>query len=202
MFQQQPNFRHNTRPLPTASSVDLFAAPTATAWATKYRAAQRLKDEQINLPAENRGSEQSNHCHQADMLNAYATLSGIGASICEFRRLNLLSSDLNKKLATNLIQWYEPSNIFPQIDGDFATLSERSASLRLLWHYTFMSLTVDLNALEVSVGREGRNNNIISDAQKYVRSWISSLNSKRTLFHALYIQILQQLQSVFVILLR
>ncbi|EXJ73463.1 uncharacterized protein A1O5_03224 [Cladophialophora psammophila CBS 110553] len=121
------------------------------------------------------------------MLNAYAILSGIGASICEFRRLDLLSSGLNRKLGADLVQWYASAGIFSQASEESGTPSELPTSLRILWHYTFISLTVDLNTLEVAVGREGRNS-IVPDVCEYVRSWISTLSSKRSLFHALYLQ--------------
>ncbi|KIW34740.1 uncharacterized protein PV07_01498 [Cladophialophora immunda] len=194
LFHQEPNFRHNTRPLPTACSAELFTAPTAAAWAAKYRAMRKRKEGQTNLPSEHMDADtdserpvQIDHRHQPDMLNAYAILSGVGASVCEFRRLGLLSSDLNRKLGADLVQWYASARISFHASEECGTLSDLPVSLRILWHYTFISLTVDLNTLEVAVGREGPNN-IVPDLHEYVRSWISSLNSKRSLFHALYLQ--------------
>jgi hypothetical protein len=169
LFHQEPNFRHNTRPLPAVCSPEVFAAPTAAAWAAKYRTVRQQK------------------VHQPDMLNAYATLSGIGASICEFRCLNLLQSELNSKLADDLVRWYDSAGVFSQATEEFVTQPDLSASLRVLWHHTFMALTVDLNALEVAVGREG-NKSIVPGVHEYVKAWISTLDSKRCLFHALYLQ--------------
>lgn len=131
-------------------------------------------------------SVQTNPRHRPDVLNSYVTLSGIGASICEFRNLDMLSSDLNNKLGTDLIRWYTATVPLPQGEGS-GTLSDQSNSLKLLWHYTFISLTVDLNILELAAGREGRHG-ISPRVDKYVESWTSSLTSKRTLFHALYLQ--------------
>lgn len=195
LFHQEPNFRHNTRPLPTASPAELFAAPTAAVWAAKCRTMWKRKDDRTNLPSEHRDSgsdsarpAQLDYRDQPDILNAYATLSGIGASICEFRRLDLLSSDLNGKLAAGLVQWYASAGTFCKASEVFGPRSsDLPVSLRILWHYTFISLTVDLNTLEVAVGREGRNS-VRPHVHEYVRSWISVADSQRTLFHALYLQ--------------
>lgn len=192
MFHQDPILRHNTRPLPIACPAELFAAPTAAAWAVKYKAAR--KDELANRPS---GPGQHHSVvekalpidtrHRPDILNVYATLSGIGASICEFRRLNLLSNELNQKFGDDLVLWHASAGSYSQAHECVGATGDIPIPLRLLWHYAFISLTVDLNTLEVAVGREG-SHKISSDVHEYIRSWISSPNSWRTLFHALYIQ--------------
>jgi hypothetical protein len=194
LYHQEPSFRHNTRRLPSVSSAELFTAPTAAAWAARYREMRNQQNEQASLLADYSELEAdcesrvpTDRLHQPEMLNVYATLSGIGASICEFRQLDLLSSDLSGKLGADLVRWYTTTGTLSPPSNECRIPSDIPVSLKMLWHYTFISLTVDLNTLEVAVGREGPTR-IIQSVHEYVESWISAPDSKRSLFHALYLQ--------------
>jgi hypothetical protein len=57
-----------------------------------------------------------------------------------------------------------------------------------------MTLAVDLNVVELSIGRQG--SHVATSTLDYVRDWISSPESKRCLLHALCLQNLTALTTV------
>ena len=59
-------------------------------------------------------------------------------------------------------------------------------SILALWHYTWISLYVDLNVLELAIGREGPD--LSRSTIDYVDSWASSNESLRCLLHAWLLQ--------------
>jgi hypothetical protein len=121
------------------------------------------------------------------LLNVYATLSGIGASICECRCLNLLSYPMMSKFESDLLTWYTSvSRCFRVSAADQSMQSEAPFTLMPLWHYTWMTLTTDLHTLELAIGKDG--NDIPPSTREYVLSWISSPDSQRCLLHALFLQ--------------
>lgn len=204
LFHHEPIFRHTASSRPSACSSELFSAPSATAWAVRLRAEQKERQIEENLVRPNMhtpfGIGESGlgnvalrssvtfprdrmHCN---MLNVYTALSGIGASISECRHLNLLSFNMVNKLESDLLTWYTSvSDDYKAID-DHPTQTEVPFSFLPLWHYTFMTLSTDLQALELAVGKEG--SDIAPTTREYVLSWISSVDSKRCLLHALSLQ--------------
>ncbi|KIX10085.1 uncharacterized protein Z518_01166 [Rhinocladiella mackenziei CBS 650.93] len=204
LFHHEPVFRHNTTSLPTACSSELFSAPSAAAWAMIFRAEQR--ERQIHrresrshtqnpfsmcpwgLSTATQQSELSFHkdLRELSMLNVYTTLSGIGASICECRHLDFLSFNMISKFESDLLTWYTSVSDSYRKLGDHSAQSDPPFSLLPLWHYTFMTLTTDLRTLELAVGKEG--SEVASSTREYVLSWISSVDSKRCLLNALFLQ--------------
>jgi len=87
------------------------------------------------------------------MLGRYAILSGIGASVCELRCLDVFSPELVSRFETDLITWYHSAPHSRRTKEDGAVHSEHPFCLKPLWHHTFMTLTVDLNILELAVGK-------------------------------------------------
>lgn len=126
------------------------------------------------------------NAHKQSLLNIYASLSGIGASICECRHLDLLSPQLTTKFEADLIAWYHLFGTVQFKSGNTVEHYESSFNLKPLWHFTFISAMVDFDILELAIGREGTS--ITASTQEYVRSFISSTKLTRCLFHALYLQ--------------
>jgi hypothetical protein len=119
-------------------------------------------------------------------LNAWAVLSGIGATICEYRALKMLSSQRIVDLEADLVAWYTSRNCCKKELCRNVQEPELPFCLRPLWHYTFMALHADMDLLEASVGRDG--NTDLESKMDLVRAWISSRESKRCLLHALLLQ--------------
>lgn len=207
LFQHEPLLRHNASSFPTIASSELFCAPSAEIWAMKFRAEQREKRVQqaaqtnspqltqspttISLNTPTNASQQSVPSPQRvanmnTMLRAYTVLSGIGASICEGRHLDLFSFEMPAKFESDLLAWYRSVPDCLRQSGNQAVQSEAPFSLLPLWHYTFISLSTDLHTLELAIGKEGTD--ISPATREYIRSWLSSSDSKRCLFHALYLQ--------------
>lgn len=201
LFHHDPILRHNVRSLPTASSAELFSAPTATIWATRYKAEQRDRLRQANqlstgsFTEKEADSDVSNADLQTPltawpaqdhMLNIYTRLSGISPSIIEARHMGCLTRPHAQKLESDLVSWYI------SVPGPFRELGTTSMqpeapfTMLPLWHYSFIQLTADLDTLELAIGREGAT---ISDSTRsYALSWVASPDSKRCLLHALLLQ--------------
>ncbi|EXJ72307.1 uncharacterized protein A1O5_04811 [Cladophialophora psammophila CBS 110553] len=203
LFHHEPVFRHNAGHIPTVSSPELFSAPSASAWASLLRAEQR--ESQFGTPDYRAeitssfnlghgtisGENQSNPLLQRGMkyrniLNVYNNLSGISASICECRHLDLLSFNMVSKFESDLLTWYASTPKGFKVSYDASMQTEAPFSLLPLWHYNFLALSTDLNVLEIAVGKEG--SEVSPSTRASVLSWITSLDSKRCLLHALFLQ--------------
>lgn len=125
--------------------------------------------------------------HTRSMLRSWAILSGIGARIIECQQAKLLSLDRITDFESELMAWYNSaSNCCKEKECLSLGQSELPFCLRPLWHYTFMTLTTDLDLLEAAVGRNGPE--IPWSKLDRIKDWISSPVSKRCLLHALYLQ--------------
>ncbi|OQV05817.1 Fungal specific transcription factor domain-containing protein [Cladophialophora immunda] len=203
LFHHEPVFRHNAGHIPTVSSSELFCAPSASTWASLLRAEQRDRQfgtsnyrseitGSFNVGQGGTGSEsQSNPLLQRglkyrNILNVYNGLSGISASICECRHLDLLSFSMVSKFESDLLTWYASTPKAFKMSHDPSLQTEAPFSLLPLWHYNFLTLSTDLNILEVAIGKEG--SEVPPSVRESVLSWITSLDSKRCLLHALFLQ--------------
>ncbi|KIW20598.1 hypothetical protein PV08_01173 [Exophiala spinifera] len=201
LFHHEPLLRHNVRSLPTACSAELFSAPTAAIWATRYRAEQRDRLRQadqlssgsfVTKTAESDAS--AGHLQtpvtvwpaQDHMLNVYTRISGISPSIIEARHMGCLTSPQAHKFESDLVSWYiSVPTPFREL-GTTSMQPEAPFTMLPLWHYSFIQLTADLDVLELAIGREGP---LISDSTRsYALSWVASPDSKRCLLHALLLQ--------------
>ncbi|KAK5226049.1 hypothetical protein LTR72_003953 [Exophiala xenobiotica] len=204
LFHHDPILRHNATFIPTASSAELFCAPTAVAWASKYKGkqAERLRQARQTVqppdrsctrnPSQPSSSDNSWSSSSAipsgqyHMLNVYTRLSGIAASISECRHLGSLSSEQAKHYESDLITWYTSVPAPFRELGNTSMQPEAPFSMLPLWHYTFMTLTTDFETLELAIGRDGAA--MTPSTGEYALSWISSPDSKRCLLHALLLQ--------------
>lgn len=197
LFHHEPVFRHNATKLPVPAPAELFQAPNAATWAVKYRAHRQAQEEGLlgrsRSDHDHRGNNQVDHSRLQDqssprsMLHSWAALSGIGASICEFRHLDLFSPQRVTEIEADLVRWYRsPGNCCQVEDCRSLEQLEFPFCLRPLWHYTFMTMTSDLDLLEVAVGRDGPGAAALQHDR--VRAWVSSRESKRCLLHAWCLQ--------------
>lgn len=146
-------------------------------------------DPQLHISVQNANAGvgfEKNVCRRS-MLNSWATLSGIGASICECRHLNLLSFHRITGFEADLVTWYTlMKDVWKAEESRTLQQPELPFCLKPLWHYTFMALAVNLDLLELVVGREGTS--IPPSMLELVKSWVLSQESKRCLLHALCLQ--------------
>ncbi len=189
MFHHEPAFRHNTSNLPDVAPNDLFQAPTATLWAIKHN--EHMKHRRSNSttqPNEARfiGQTGKGWQQQRSLMNAWAVLSGIGATIAEHRSLQTLSLQRVAELENGLVTWYTLRNCCKIEPCRNTHEPELPFCLRPLWHYTFMTLSADIDLLEEAIGRDGAM--IPASRPDQIRTWTSSPESKRCLFHALLLQ--------------
>jgi hypothetical protein len=123
------------------------------------------------------------------MLNSWAELSSIGATIREMRCHNNLPP-YSAQLEKNLSVWFSTKTCCTasgeRQNLDPVTQSELPFCLRPLWHHTFMCLTTDLNLLELAVGREG--SNVAASKLAGIKAWITSPECMRCLLHAVCLQ--------------
>ncbi|OAP61174.1 hypothetical protein AYL99_03375 [Fonsecaea erecta] len=203
LFHHEPVFRHNAGYIPTVSSSELFCAPSAATWASLLRVEQR----EMQFGTSNYGSETTSAfdigqrgmggesqsaavlqrgLKYRNILNVYNSLSGISASICECRHLDLLSFNMVSKFESDLLTWYASTPKDFKMSCNPSLQTEAPFSLLPLWHYNFLALSTDLNLLEIASGKEG--SEVSSLIRESVTSWIRSLDSKRCLLHALFLQ--------------
>ncbi|RVX68294.1 hypothetical protein B0A52_07297 [Exophiala mesophila] len=191
LFHHEPIFRHHAAILPEISSSALFEAPSAQIWAQKWKeehAARELAGSSQPSPTFAGGSRWCAQSYSTDtpMLVRYALLSGIAASIAESRHLKYLDPEVVHRYEAELIHWHNTFSEDHTQTLSHSDLAEVPFSLKPLWHYTFMTLTTDLDMLERAVGKDG--SSVSSSVQQYVYAWISSPDSKRCLYHALKLQ--------------
>lgn len=110
---------------------------------------------------------------------AYSVLAGIGASISEDRSLGQYDATSSKAHESDLISWY-------RIYGADARSGSDPQGLLILWHQIFISNLVDLDRLEMAVGRKG----MLGAAPHalYMAEWAKSIESKRCLVHSCLLQ--------------
>jgi hypothetical protein len=201
LFHHEPVFRHNAGYIPQVCSHELFSAPTAAIWESLFRAEQRETSFQARVSAAGRsefgGGGQfgtksqrttglQNSFSYQNMFNVYNGLSGIAASICECRHLDLLSPAMVNKIESDLLTWYASTPKAFKIPSEHLKQMGFPFNMLPFWHATFITLCTDLNLLELAAGREGTE--IAPSTREYVLAWIASPASKRCLFHALLLQ--------------
>ncbi|ETN37466.1 uncharacterized protein HMPREF1541_07088 [Cyphellophora europaea CBS 101466] len=198
LFHHEPFLRHSSSRLPPLSSTELFNAPSAETWYTRLKAE---REESANFNANTQGSGSlhgqngsgdldvrlSRPIASPSMVEIYSTLSGIGASIAASHRLNSLTVESQAQYEAELLAWYDET---AKMSHKWALPESGTSQLTLnvlaLWHYTWMALNVDLNILELAVGREG---SVVSESTiDYVDAWVRSDESLRCLLHAWLLQ--------------
>lgn len=119
------------------------------------------------------------------MFTAYVVLEGIGGAIREDR--------LSEKFTQNSIEHYEQCLLawYRTYSDGFRDHSD-PLCLQILWHWTFMSIFVDLERLERAIGKDGPT--VAAKEVTYCMQWFSSVNSRRCLLHAFLLQ--KQLESI------
>ena len=203
LFHHEPFLRHNTSYLPQLWSTELFNAPSAEAWYARLRT-ERGQSARVGTTIQQSGSQPGQNSNggidgrrvdgrpncsiaSPSILQIHLTLSGIGASIAASRRLNTLTVDSRAQYEAELLAWNEnTANTSHKWALPENGTSQLTLNILALWHYTWMALHVDLNILELAIGREG--SDVSQSTIDYVDSWVRSNESLRCLLHVWLLQ--------------
>ena len=198
LFHHEPLLRHRSDCLPRLSSTELFNASSAEAWYSRLRAERGLgarlstiaeQDASLAGGSVRGGTEMRVYVNKVtpSMLEILSILSGIGASISASRRLNTLTRECQAQYQAELLAWYEST---AAASHKWASpeqgMFQVTLNILALWHYTWLALHVDLNVLELAIGREGPE--VSQSTIDYIDSWVSSDDSLRCLLHAWLLQ--------------
>ena len=193
LCHQEPFLRHRGKCIPMACRSATFLATSVNEWA-------RLVQRQISTnpktvrctgvgaarPPSFSDQLSTKSCCKGNF-TAYATLQGIGASICEDRIGNQQDHMSRAEALSDLMKWYK-------IHGESVEDECDPLLLMVLWHWTCMSNFVDLHRLELSVGKKGPERASLHSS--YVSAWANSVDAKRCVMHAFLLQLkLEELHS-------
>ncbi|RPB02447.1 hypothetical protein L873DRAFT_1673741 [Choiromyces venosus 120613-1] len=207
MFHHEPALRHHANILPLACSTELFEAPNAAIWAARYLAQDQNAVTSAPIKTFRDFSDRifpswpvASPCPvtvsvppviTADytcMYTLYISLLSINAAACDAQSLgNLRSQETFSSLSTALLQWhhYYQNALKLSSNGPQPCIF----SLMALWHAVFLYLLVDINKLELAIGRDV--NNPPSSAQEevaYAMKWASTPSAKRAVIHGTLLQ--------------
>ncbi|PWW73007.1 hypothetical protein C7212DRAFT_359756 [Tuber magnatum] len=207
MFHHEPALRHHANNLPLACSTELFEAPTASIWAARYLA----QDPNAVAPAPIKTFKDfsdrifpswpvASPCPMivsvspvvtADytcMYTLYISLLSINAAACDAQSLGKLrSQETFSSLSAALMQWHRYYQNALKLSPNGSPPC--TFSLMALWHAVFLYLLVDINKLELAIGRDV--NNPPSSAQEevaYAMKWASTPSAKRAVVHGALLQ--------------
>lgn len=110
-----------------------------------------------------------------------AMLESISALVCDNRHSDASWLDTAQRCHELLTIWYEKYQT-----GIIVGRQHGKAGLMMLWHSIFMMLHADMDALEVSCGREGEQ--AAPKALEYAQAWAKSADATRCVLHAVLIQ--------------
>ena len=162
--------------LPPNATYRSFQATTASSWASA------IQDGGSDTIAVNSASQ----LHQRDLFTAYIKLQALGLKIKEDRLQDQLDQDTINNHHESLLKWHELySESVEEEQPDHLCLLA-------LWHWTYITLLVDLDQLECAIGRDGPD--AARDAASYVSDWVLTPNSSRCMLHAFLLQ--KQVQSL------
>ncbi|CAG8364335.1 unnamed protein product [Penicillium salamii] len=161
LHHHEPLLRHSLSRLPQISSNELFAASTANSWKTLM----------IRSHYQPPSPAHTNLCSSTPEFASLGMLESVSA---------LASEEFTDVLQchTLLTTWYT----------QYALVYKPASwlSLLILWHSIFMSLHVDFNILELTLGRDG--DEASQKALPHAQKWIHSPDAKRCLLHAMLLQ--------------
>ncbi|GFF44964.1 uncharacterized MFS-type transporter C1271.10c [Aspergillus udagawae] len=175
--------------LPPISDETLWAAPTAEAWATALTGP--LSNLSTYSPLEAPAHIPSAPGNPNNRLYAYLELQRIAVSIIQGRGSGDFSQRQHHRHHHHQQQQHQQQHTTSLITfyNTYILTPHRRKSppadpylLPALWHSLFISLSTDLNRLELVIGREGHH-----EAQRhtdYARSWARSPDGLRSALHA------------------
>lgn len=161
--------RYSESSLPALAKDELWSAPTAAEWAGRLQ-------EQTSRRTDSRDSETAlGSVATTGSLTVYVMLEGLTSNVIDYRAMGSLGAQ-SDQVVSSLIEIY--SQHLRLLNNNGSDIF----SLRALWHCVFISLFVDVNQIELAVGREG-----FEASQQhagYVREWAKSEEGTRCALHA------------------
>jgi hypothetical protein len=171
LLHREPLLKHGKSKHPSHAIYRSFEATSALSWASSAR--HHATSDTITV-------DTTGQADQRDLFTAYIKLQAIGVNIGEDRRQDELDQDTINDHHEKLLAWHETyAESVEQEESDHLCLLA-------LWHWTYMTLLVDLNKLEAAIGRDGPD--AAQEAVSYVIDWASTPESSRCIMHALLLQ--------------
>ncbi|PUU76260.1 fungal-specific transcription factor domain-domain-containing protein [Tuber borchii] len=207
MFHHEPALRHHANILPLACSTELFEAPTASAWAARYLAQDPNAVTSAPIKTFKDFSDRifpswpvASPCPMtvsvppvvtADytcMYTLYISLLSINAAACDAQSLgNLPSQDTFTSLSAALMQWHHYYQNALKLSPNGP--QPCTFSLMALWHAVFLYLLVDINKLELAIGRDVNNPpSLVQEEVAYAMKWALTPSAKRAVIHGTLLQ--------------
>ncbi|KAJ5281313.1 hypothetical protein N7478_006685 [Penicillium angulare] len=187
--------RHKASDLPPACDEDLWSAPIAEVWAERFKEVSASGPSKTDYSCSTQQAPVTFggvYQHQGsiaakDCFRSYIVLSGLASFPKETHNYEALNRERQREQKTRFLINFYTSHIEPSKEGSHDVYLRRA-----LWHSTFISSDVNMDRLEIAIGREGYNESQqrIND----VREWACSLDGQRCALHA--IMILRELEKI------
>jgi hypothetical protein len=176
LLHREPFLRNVKSRHPSHATYRSFEATTASNWASV-----RQDGGSDTITVDSPGQP-----HQRDLFTAYIKLQSVGLKIKEDRLQDQLDQHTSNAHHETLLSWHEfySKSVEDEETDHLCLLS--------LWHWTYMTLLVDLDQLESAIGRDGPES--AQEAASYVSNWVSTPESSRCMLHAFLLQ--KQVQSI------
>ncbi|KAJ5620589.1 hypothetical protein N7510_004573 [Penicillium lagena] len=172
LLHHQPIRNHRFRQHPRLAPDSLFAAPTASKWATLDRNFLQTQGEDPIYPRPSRSPYTFPDRDRASHFTAYGLLESINARLVDAKQSHEFDHIVCQDISNLLIDWWKT----------YHTPNQEPFCLPVLWHSIFIALYADLDLLEQAIGRDG--DTLTLEALAPVHKWASSLNASRCLVHA------------------
>ncbi|KAJ5042690.1 uncharacterized protein L3040_004089 [Drepanopeziza brunnea f. sp. 'multigermtubi'] len=171
--------KHRAPAKPLLTTDRAFGAASASEWLSAVKAGDSSRpaaDGNTHIPRTS-----------PDAFAAYLRLESLGVTIAEDRRQGHLNEEISRNYQHTLLQWYATHNHTDQSSGPGGGAPPDQLCLTSLWHWTFVALSVDLDQLEIAIGRDGPD--AAAEAlSSYVRPWASTSDAARCAMHAFALQ--------------
>lgn len=172
LLHHQPIRSHRFRQYPRLASDALFAAPTASKWATLYRQSIEIEPESPVYARLSRASDPFPSTGLKSRFTAYGILESINARLVDAKQSQEFDHITCHEISNLLVEWWQT----------YYTPNGDPFCLPVLWHSIFISLYADIDLLEQAIGRDGQDTSL--EASTPVSEWARSLNASRCLVHA------------------
>jgi hypothetical protein len=161
---------------------DIYFAPDAKEWRQaiqRHRTTQPyFRDLQRDL-----GSLEQVSLPEINFYTLYIAIVEIAARACNERADGTLyDMDAFSRYSRKLICWYRSHKQVAASDQD------DPFCLMIYWHALFIYISVDMNRLEMAIGRDREGTTTYLDHVNYARLWASTAAAKRAVIHAYLLQ--------------
>ncbi|KAJ5689452.1 hypothetical protein N7462_003844 [Penicillium macrosclerotiorum] len=190
LVSTHPLLQHDESLLPITTSDELWVAPNATQWKNimTRQLAERQAEIAVVKAVDTTTSPPEVGLGLPGGFYRYTLLEGINARITERRTSQVTwDQEIHVKFENELLQFFD-QNLLAKLEKNH----DDPFCLEVLWHAAFISLLVDFDRLELTIGREGHEGSL--PHRDHIHEWASSPNARRCALHGA--MILRKLQGI------